>query len=178
MSHSFCPGACCVASVISWLMLSVTALKHRMGWRGVRARERAREVQNERHLDQRSAPLHKHKVPGSIGSKSNIVLWVPSGSLWSLPSSSSLSLSLSRPLFSAEFLQASVSQSDISVAHLPLNLPITRQEINSLHKPEGRQHVIYHLGGHFCCEVELHWRCEIEKCMCVTSKALSLPKAQ
>lgn len=28
LSHSFCPAACCVQSVISWLILSVTALKH------------------------------------------------------------------------------------------------------------------------------------------------------
>lgn len=29
LSHSFWPGACCVHSVISWLMLSVTALERR-----------------------------------------------------------------------------------------------------------------------------------------------------
>lgn len=28
LSHSFCPAACWVQSVISWLILSVTALKH------------------------------------------------------------------------------------------------------------------------------------------------------
>lgn len=28
LSHSFCPAACCVQMVISWLILSVTALKH------------------------------------------------------------------------------------------------------------------------------------------------------
>lgn len=28
LSHSFWPGACWVHSVMSWLMLSVTALKH------------------------------------------------------------------------------------------------------------------------------------------------------
>lgn len=29
LSHSFCPAACWVQSVISWLILSVTALKHK-----------------------------------------------------------------------------------------------------------------------------------------------------